>query len=159
LDFEASRDQSFWISSTDTVYHWKKNSGMNKFSLREITGSKNNVSSIYGLKIDKNDSIWVNTSENVFKHHEGKWKVVKTDAFSIDNFKSVPFMDVDIFGNVWLAEKNYQAFTTLHCFNGVAWTSCKLYPPLESWITDIETADGTTILVGTTQGLQKLTLP
>lgn len=158
LDFKVDKNNSFWISSTDTVYHVKKNSLLCKYSIKDIAGTRNNTSGIYGLKIDKQDSIWINTSENIFKFQDNKWKIVKTDVFSIDNFKTIPFMDVDISGNVWLAEKNYQAFTTLHCFNGTSWSSYKLNPPVESWITDIETVEAGSIWIGTTNGLQKLNI-
>jgi hypothetical protein len=65
-------------------------------------------------------------------------------------------MDVDSKGNLWLAEKHYQAFTNLHFFNGSNWSSLKLEPPLENWITDIETADQGDIWIATVSGLKKM---
>ena len=157
IDFEAAKDKSFWIASPDTVYHLSR-SGVKKFSISEISGIKNNTSTIYSLKIDMNDSIWMNTSEEIFKYKEDNWKAIKVGNFVSDNFKSVPFMDVDANGTLWLAEKHYQAFTNLHRFDGTNWTSYKLDPPLETWITDIEKAEPGSIWIGTVSGLLKINI-
>lgn len=157
IDFEVTGNNSFWIASADTVYHVEK-SGIQRFSLTEIAGARNSTSTIYSLKADKNDSVWINISDKVFKYGDKCWKDIAVNTYAADNLKTIPFMDIDLSGKVWLAEKHYQAFTNLHYFDGTDWKSYKLNPSLENWITDIETMESGTVWVGTTKGLKKITL-
>lgn len=157
IDFEISKDRSFWIATSDTIFHLT-NSQMSKTGLTDISVSRAVTATIYNLSVDKNDDVWVNTSEKVFKLNQDSWVETKAGAFVGDNFTTVPFMDVDSKGNLWLAEKHYQAFTNLHIFDGSVWSTVKLNPPLETWITDIETADPGHIWIATVSGLKKIAL-
>lgn len=159
IDFEIAADNSFWIATTDTIYHVMGVSS-EKFQLSAIYGAPSNAATstptIFGLKIDKTDSVWINTPDKVFKLAHNSWNNVKVGNYLGDNFKTIPFMDIDKEGRLWLAEKNYQAFTDLHYYQNSKWTDVKLDAPLSGWITDIESADDENIIIGTNQGLIQL---
>ncbi len=157
IDFEAAKDGSFWIASSDTVYQVKKLSSI-KIPISQITGAANSVPTIYSLKIDKNDNIWINTSIKLYKFGEKAWSEEKITTFTADNFKTIPFLDIDSNGNLWMAEKHYQAFTNLHRFDGTAWKSFKLDPQIDTWINDIETAAPGYIWIATNNGLRRLNI-
>lgn len=156
IDFEVS-DQTFWIASSDTVYQVKMGQST-IIPVTKITGPVSTSPTIYSLRTDKSNNVWVNTSEKLYKLGDQKWTEIKVGNFIGDNFKTIPFMDIDTKGNLWMAEKNYQSFTTLHSFNGTIWSSYKLEPKIESWVNDIETADPGIIWIASSAGLRKLNL-
>lgn len=155
IDFEAAKDNSFWIASSDTVYQVKKLSRL-KIPITQITSQVSTAPTIYSLKIDKNDNIWINTSVKLYKFGERAWSDETVSTFTTDNFKTIPFLDIDSKGNLWMAEKHYQAFTNLHRFDGTSWKSYKLDPQIDTWINDIETAEPGYIWIATNNGLRKL---
>lgn len=157
IDFETPNGTSFWIASADSVYHFSNNI-LKKISVSAISGVKNSSATIYSLKVDNNNNIWINTSAMVYRYQNQSWNTERAGNFTGDNFKTVPFMDVDSKGNLWLAEKHYQAFTNLHFYNGKAWTSYKLEPQLENWVNDIEVTAAGEVLIATNNGLKKLDL-
>jgi hypothetical protein len=159
IDFEVASDHSFWIATNDTVYHI---AGLltEKYPLSTIYGTPSNTvantPAIFSLKIDRTDSVWINTSDKVFKLRNNTWAGIKVGTYLGDNFKSIPFMDVDKDGRLWVAEKNYQAFTDLHYCQNNTWTNIQLDTPLTNWITDIESEGDGNILIGTYEGLLRL---
>jgi ligand-binding sensor domain-containing protein len=157
IDFEAAKDGSFWIASSDTVYQVKRLSTI-KIPITQITGPSSTVPTIYSLKIDKSDNVWINTSIKLYKYGEKAWSDEKVASFTVDNFKTIPFLDIDSKGNLWMAEKHYQAFTNLHCFDGTSWKSYKLDPHIDTWINDIEAAEPGYIWIATNTGLRKLNI-
>lgn len=160
VDFEVSKDKSFWLSASDTVYHITE-SKVVKFTMNDITGKQSRTAipnNIYNLRIDFNNNVWINTSDKLFKFKDCVWNEIEAGKFVGGNFKTIPFMDMDNDGKLWLAERNYQAFTDLHCFDGSIWTSHKLDPSLETWINDIETVGSGYMWLATSTGLLKLPL-
>lgn len=157
IDFEISSDNSFWIASTDTIYHVSRSkterTGINTISGKQSITSSANI--IYNLKIDKNNNVWINTSGKVLKFGQNSWSDVKAGNYVSESFKTIPFMDIDNKGRLWFAEKNYQAFTTLHYFDSSYWYSYKLDPPINNWINDVESVDDGFIWIATNSGLLK----
>jgi len=155
-DFEVNQDKAFWLASNDTVFRIDQ-TRMAKYQLKDITG-KDSTSGIFSLRIDKNNAVWINTSNKVFQLKQENWDKASVGSYQGENFKTIPFMDIDSKGNIWLAERNYQQYTNLHCFDGSSWKSYKLTPPLETWINDIEAAEDGYAWLATYTGLIKVPL-
>lgn len=155
-DFEIDQNNTFWLASTDTIYHIDGNRTY-KYDIDQITGQHSNAS-IYTLRIDKKNVVWINTSEQIYQFKQGVWTNFSTGNYLENDFTTIPFMDMDVLGNIWLAERNYQEFTNLHCYNGSSWTTYKLNPPIETWINDIDSAGPGYIWVATYSGLLKIAL-
>lgn len=155
LDFEVNKDSTFWLASNDTIFHVGK-SNIKRYCIKQIADTQS--VSLYNLNIDRNMDVWINTSDMAFKFYENKWKDAKPATYIDRDFKTIPYMDVDDSGNLWLAERNYQSFTDLHCFDGSQWKSYKLTTPIDSWINDIEEAEPGYIWIGTDTGLIRYSL-
>lgn len=155
VDFEVNRDSTFWLATSDTIFHVSK-SNIKKYCIKQIADTQS--VNIYNLNIDKNMDVWINSSDMAFKFYENKWEDAKPATYTDRDFKTIPYMDVDESGNLWLAERNYQSFTNLHRFDGTQWKTYKLTIPIESWINDIEEAEPGYIWIGTDTGLIKFSL-
>jgi ligand-binding sensor domain-containing protein len=162
IDFEVNKDSTFWIATDDSVFHVTSSKKIDRYDVNRIANQKVTLNvayasnTIYNLSIDKKGNVWVNTNDKLYKFSQGIWTVVNPGSFVSGDFKTIPFMDVDEKGQLWVAERNYKQFTHLHCFNGVAWSSYKLDPPIDSYINDIESTESGYIWIGTDAGLIKL---
>ncbi|NJO70399.1 MAG: hypothetical protein HC830_14945 [Bacteroidetes bacterium] len=160
IDFEISADNTFWIATADTVYR------VNRFLAdkfiatsiyeRPTNSTTSGTTKIFNLRIDSLDRVWINTSDKVFRFTVNSWSDVQTGKYLSENFKTIPFMDIDRNGWLWLAEKNYQSYTDMHYYNGTAWASFKFDTPLNNWITDVEAAEAGYLWIGTNSGLLKV---
>lgn len=160
IDFEVNKDSTFWLATDDSVFHVTSRK-IERFNIDRIVNNKAalNVAytsnSIYNLSIDKKGTVWINTSDKLFKFEQNTWEAVKPGGYENEDFKTIPYMNVAEDGQLWVGERNYKQFTHLHRFDGISWITYKLDPPLESYINDIEPAETGYIWIGTDAGLIK----